>query len=104
MFICHLYCSRYFEVWTDQHACVCVCPLVAEKLKKEGRHEIFEQETMEELEDDGRVSEVFAGARPVWVRRVLARGQQRASRVRDSAVCARRVSGHSERGILESAT
>jgi splicing factor 3A subunit 3 len=32
------------------------CPLnfylVAEKLKQEGRHEIFEQETMEELEDD----------------------------------------------------
>lgn len=27
-------------------------PLVAEKLKREGRHEIFEQETMEELEDD----------------------------------------------------
>jgi splicing factor 3A subunit 3 len=26
--------------------------LVAEKLKQEGRHEIFEQETMEELEDD----------------------------------------------------
>jgi splicing factor 3A subunit 3 len=26
--------------------------LVAEKLKREGRHEIFEQETMEELEDD----------------------------------------------------
>lgn len=25
---------------------------VAEKLKQEGRHEIFEQETMEELEDD----------------------------------------------------
>src|SRR4051794_19222522 len=25
---------------------------VAEKLKREGRHEIFEQETMEELEDD----------------------------------------------------
>ena len=25
---------------------------VAEKLKAEGRHEIFEQETMEELEDD----------------------------------------------------
>lgn len=29
-----------------------VLSLVAEKLKKEGRHEIFEQETMEELEDD----------------------------------------------------
>lgn len=27
-------------------------PSVAEKLKREGRHEIFEQETMEELEDD----------------------------------------------------
>jgi hypothetical protein len=27
-------------------------PTVAEKLKQEGRHEIFEQETMEELEDD----------------------------------------------------
>jgi hypothetical protein len=27
-------------------------PIVAEKLKQEGRHEIFEQETMEELEDD----------------------------------------------------
>ena len=26
--------------------------IVAEKLKQEGRHEIFEQETMEELEDD----------------------------------------------------
>jgi splicing factor 3A subunit 3 len=26
--------------------------VVAEKLKQEGRHEIFEQETMEELEDD----------------------------------------------------
>jgi splicing factor 3A subunit 3 len=26
--------------------------LVAEKLKQEGRHEIFENETMEELEDD----------------------------------------------------
>lgn len=26
--------------------------LVAEKLKQEGKHEIFEQETMEELEDD----------------------------------------------------
>jgi len=26
--------------------------LVAEKLKQEGRHEIFEQETMEEFEDD----------------------------------------------------
>ena len=26
--------------------------VVAEKLKREGRHEIFEQETMEELEDD----------------------------------------------------
>ena len=25
---------------------------MAEKLKQEGRHEIFEQETMEELEDD----------------------------------------------------
>jgi splicing factor 3A subunit 3 len=25
---------------------------VAEQLKQEGRHEIFEQETMEELEDD----------------------------------------------------
>jgi outer membrane protein assembly factor BamE (lipoprotein component of BamABCDE complex) len=25
---------------------------VAEKLKQEGRHEIFEQETMEEFEDD----------------------------------------------------
>lgn len=25
---------------------------VAEKLKQEGRHEIFEQETMEELEDE----------------------------------------------------
>lgn len=25
---------------------------MAEKLKLEGRHEIFEQETMEELEDD----------------------------------------------------
>jgi hypothetical protein len=27
-------------------------PIVTEKLKQEGRHEIFEQETMEELEDD----------------------------------------------------
>ena len=26
--------------------------VVAERLKQEGRHEIFEQETMEELEDD----------------------------------------------------
>jgi splicing factor 3A subunit 3 len=26
--------------------------VVAERLKKEGRHEIFEQETMEELEDE----------------------------------------------------
>lgn len=26
--------------------------LVAEKLKREGRNEIFEQETMEELEDE----------------------------------------------------
>lgn len=25
---------------------------VAEKLKQEGKHEVFEQETMEELEDD----------------------------------------------------
>jgi splicing factor 3A subunit 3 len=25
---------------------------VAERLKREGRHEIFEQETMEELEDE----------------------------------------------------
>jgi splicing factor 3A subunit 3 len=30
----------------------CFFCLVAEKLKQEGRHEIFEQETMEELEDD----------------------------------------------------
>lgn len=30
----------------------CFCCLVAERLKQEGRHEIFEQETMEELEDD----------------------------------------------------
>jgi splicing factor 3A subunit 3 len=27
-------------------------PTVAERLKQEGRHEIFEQETMEEFEDD----------------------------------------------------
>jgi splicing factor 3A subunit 3 len=26
--------------------------VVAERLKREGRHEIFEQETMEELEDE----------------------------------------------------
>jgi splicing factor 3A subunit 3 len=26
--------------------------IVAERLKREGRHEIFEQETMEELEDE----------------------------------------------------
>jgi hypothetical protein len=26
--------------------------VVADRLKKEGRHEIFEQETMEELEDE----------------------------------------------------
>jgi splicing factor 3A subunit 3 len=35
----HVYLRRYVHV-------------VAEKLKQEGRHEIFEQETMEELEDD----------------------------------------------------
>ena len=29
-----------------------LCILVAEKLKREGRNEIFEQETMEELEDE----------------------------------------------------
>lgn len=27
-------------------------PTVAERLKREGRHEIFDQETMEELEDE----------------------------------------------------
>jgi splicing factor 3A subunit 3 len=27
-------------------------PAVAERLKREGKHEIFEQETMEELEDE----------------------------------------------------
>jgi hypothetical protein len=36
-------------LWTA--ACSQLNP-VAEKLKQEGRHEIFEQETMEELEDD----------------------------------------------------
>jgi hypothetical protein len=36
---------RWFN--TDGHIRV-----VAERLKQEGRHEIFEQETMEELEDD----------------------------------------------------
>lgn len=35
--------------------CLCV-HAVAERLKREGKHEIFEQETMEELEDeDGNV-------------------------------------------------
>lgn len=29
-----------------------VCLIVAEKLKREGKQEIFQQETMEELEDD----------------------------------------------------
>jgi len=27
-------------------------PAVADRLKREGKHEIFEQETMEELEDE----------------------------------------------------
>lgn len=32
--------------------CLCTFSIVAEKLKREGRNEIFEQETMEELEDE----------------------------------------------------
>ena len=32
--------------------CLCITRVVAERLKREGRHEIFEQETMEELEDE----------------------------------------------------
>lgn len=32
----------------EDHSCL----IVAEKLKQEGRHEIFEQETTEELEDE----------------------------------------------------
>lgn len=45
-----LSCTFSFNVsfgWIIDSHC-----LVAEKLKQEGRHEIFEQETMEELEDD----------------------------------------------------
>ena len=34
------------------HCALNAYPAVAERLKREGRHEIFEQETMEELEDE----------------------------------------------------
>lgn len=39
------YCHHYWPQLID-------IALVAEKLKQEGRREIFEQETLEELEDD----------------------------------------------------
>lgn len=45
----------HFHVRVHQIVCQAILTLrftVAEKLKQEGRHEIFEQETMEELEDD----------------------------------------------------
>jgi hypothetical protein len=42
-------CNSIFLSQTCLNLCI---PAVAEKLKQEGRHEIFEQETMEELEDD----------------------------------------------------
>lgn len=41
--------SKFFLLNTF---CFSLRDTVAEKLKQEGRHEIFEQETMEELEDD----------------------------------------------------
>lgn len=44
------YPVRHFNVHF-KYFLIILC-LVAEKLKQEGRHEIFEQETMEELEDD----------------------------------------------------
>ena len=47
MYVPH-YNSYYSRI---VHLCILV-RIVAERLKREGRHEIFEQETMEELEDE----------------------------------------------------
>ena len=46
-----MYLTTFCRPAFDAHT-----PVVAERLKREGKHEIFEQETMEELEDeDGNV-------------------------------------------------
>jgi splicing factor 3A subunit 3 len=59
--------KHFHEITKIEDAMACTCPhrvrsliqhiltllpTVAERLKREGRHEIFEQETMEELEDE----------------------------------------------------
>ena len=46
--VCHTACKVIYTLIFH----ISIPFIVAEKLKQEGRHEIFEQETMEELEDD----------------------------------------------------
>ena len=45
-------CTYPCSVRSMIHCGLMSLPTVAERLKREGRHEIFEQETMEELEDE----------------------------------------------------
>ncbi len=45
-------CTYPRRVRSMTHRVLTFPPTVAERLKREGRHEIFEQETMEELEDE----------------------------------------------------
>lgn len=45
-------CTYPATIVLPPHCALMQTRVVAERLKREGRHEIFEQETMEELEDE----------------------------------------------------
>jgi len=45
-------CAYFTALVFFWHDALIHTPIVAERLKREGRHEIFDQETMEELEDE----------------------------------------------------